>query len=412
VPLLSSVDTALMGRLSALHIGAVGIGAMIFNVIYWNFGFLRMGTTGITAQAFGRKVEADMIQTLSRGLLLAALIAVLILIFQKPIGEWSFELMNISTSQIDLVREYFFIRVWAAPASVMLFAFLGWYFGMQNAVIPLILTLVINLCNIGLSYYLVNTLEWGVAGVAWGTVIAQYVGLAFALLFFLSKYRHMLKSLSLQMTMEIKAFKDYLAINRDIFIRTICLTFVFAFFYSQSSKSGNLILAANVVLLQFVNWMSYGVDGFAYASESLVGKYKGEKSRFNLIRVIRYSFIWAFALALIYAILYWVFGDNFLGIFTDKPNVLNLANQYLIWLVLFPLVATASYIWDGIYIGLTASKAMMHTMIIAVVIFIIAFYLLEPPFKNHGIWAAMCIFMLARGLVQWIYYHRFLKSTM
>jgi len=411
VPLLSSVDTALMGRLSAMHIGAVGLGAMIFNVIYWNFGFLRMGTTGITAQAYGRKDDEMIMQTLSRGLLLAGIIVVLLLLFQKPIGELSFQLMNVADEQMALVSEYFFIRIWAAPASIMLFAFLGWYFGIQNAIIPLILTILINVVNIGLSYLFVHYYQWGVAGVAWGTVIAQYVGLIFAAFFFLSQYRYLLKSLSRTLTLELSALLEYLKINRDIFIRTICLTFVFGFFYSQSSKAGGLILAVNVVLLQFVNWMSYGIDGFAYASESLVGKYKGAESQSNLNKVIKFSFIWAFSLAVIYALLYFAFGEYFLTIFTDKQAVLDVGGEYVIWMVLFPIVATASYIWDGIYIGLTASKAMMLTMIFAVLVFILSFALLKTPYQNHGIWAAMIIFMLARSLSQWFYYNRYLRVS-
>lgn len=411
VPFLSTVDTALMGRLSELHIGAVGVGAMIFNFIYWNFGFLRMGTTGITAQAYGKKEKGDMMQTLSRALLVATSIVIFLLLFQKPIGEGSFYLMNISEAQYGYVETYFFIRIWAAPASIFLFAFMGWYFGMQNAIIPLVLTIFINVINIILSYILVHHYNMGVAGVAWGTVIAQYAGVVLAMFLFVIKYKNLLSHFSRKATLEWKALTKYLTINRDIFIRTVCLTFAFGFFFSQSSKSGELVLAVNVVLLQFVNWMSYGVDGFAYASESLVGKYKGAGKKEALLKVVNYSFIWGGVLALFYALLYFSFGDALLKIFTDKPHILELADTFMWWMILFPLVSSACYIWDGIYIGLTASRAMMLTMLVAVVVFLISFYVLSTRFGNNGLWGAMIIFMASRGLTQWIYFRKYLKPN-
>jgi len=378
VPLLSTVDTALMGRLSELHLGAVGIGAMIFNFIYWNFGFLRMGTTGITAQAYGRKDSAEMMHTLSR-------------------------------------------------ASIVAFAILGWFFGMQNAIIPLVLTVLINGVNIICSFILVKQYNMGVAGVAWGTVIAQYVGCVAALVLFAVKYKYLLSWFSIKESLLWNRLTNYLKVNRDIFLRTICLTLVFAFFYSQSSKSGEIVLAINVVLLQFVNWMSYGIDGFAYASESLVGKYKGatekeaiekstgkntSKERGALLKVIKLSFLWGMSLSVLYALIYWFFGDLLLQIFTNQVEILETAKDYLLWMVLFPLVSSACYIWDGVFIGLTASKAMMQTMVVAVIIFFVSFYLLFPQFNNHGLWAAMIIFMLGRGLIQWAYYRKYLIKSL
>ncbi|RMG81067.1 MAG: MATE family efflux transporter, partial [Bacteroidetes bacterium] len=257
IPLLSSVDTALMGRLSPEHIGAVGLGSMIFNFIYWNFGFLRMGTTGMTAQAFGAEDHLGISNTLARALLVALVLAGVIMLFQVPFGEAGFYLMNTRIEQQSLIREYFYIRIWAAPATLALFAFFGWFFGMQNAIFPLLLTLLINLVNMALSYFLVREMNWGVAGVAWGTVVAQYVGLLGAIFLFLAKYRAYLKKLKRETILKVGEFRRFLTINRDIFIRTICLTFSFGFFYSQSAAEGTLILAVNVILMQFVNWMSY-----------------------------------------------------------------------------------------------------------------------------------------------------------
>ena len=407
VPLLSTVDTALMGRLSELHLGAVGIGAMIFNFVYWNFGFLRMGTTGITAQAFGKKDNQDIIITLSRALLVAFILAVVVVIFQKPIGQLSFYLMNISDAQNDLVNEYFYTRIWAAPATLALYAFMGWFFGMQNAIYPLILTIAINVVNIICSYILVHHYNMEVAGVAWGTVIAQYTGLVVAIILFATKYRKYLDHYSHKVSLEVKALLQFLQINSDIFIRTFCLTFAFGFFYSQSSAEGAEILAVNVILLQFLNWMSYGVDGFAYASESLVGKYKGAQDQASIKQAIRLSFIWGMVLAFLFSLTYLLFGESLLYIFTDKTELINASLPFLFWMILFPILSTPCYIWDGIYIGLTASRAMRQTMLIAVLIYILSYFLLKNDFGNHGLWAALLIFMVARGLIQWVWYRRF-----
>jgi len=410
IPLLSTVDTILMGRLSELHIGAVGVGAMIFNFIYWNFGFLRMGTTGITAQAFGKKDEYNMMQTLSRAMLVAMILAVAIMMLQVPFGEMSFYLMNISEAQYPLVEEYFYIRIWAAPATLGLFAMLGWFFGMQNAIFPLIITVFVNIVNIVLSYIFVKVYHLDVAGVAWGTVISQYAGILLALVLFYGKYKIHLAHFSQNATLKIHELKQYLTINGDIFIRTFCLTFAFGFFYSQSSSAGEVVLAANVILLQFLNWMSYGVDGFAFASESLVGKYYGAKDKLNLNKAIRLSFVWGMVLAIGFSLTYWVFGNTLLEIFTDQEEVIAMSTPFLFWMILFPVLSTPCYIWDGVYIGLTASKAMRDTMLLALAVYLLIYVVLKNEYGNHGLWAALLIFMVARGLIQWFYYNWKIKE--
>lgn len=410
IPLLSTVDTMLMGRLSELHIGAVGVGAMIFNLIYWNFGFLRMGTTGITAQAFGKKDHSDIMQTLSRAMLVAMILAFVIMLLQVPFAHLTFSLMNISEAQYPLVEDYFFIRIWAAPATLGLFAMMGWFFGMQNAIYPLIVTIFINVINIILSYVFVKIYHWDVAGVAWGTVIAQYAGILLCFFLFMGKYKNYLSHFNQKAMLEVKALTQYLTINRDIFIRTFCLTFAFGFFYSQSSDAGEMVLAANVILLQFLNWMSYGVDGFAYASESLVGKYEGAKDQLNLRKAIRLSFVWGMVLAAGFSLTYLIFGENLLHIFTDQEDVIQASTPFLFWMMLFPILSTPCYIWDGVYIGLTASKAMRDTMLLSLTVYILFYFLLKNEFGNHGLWAALLIFMVARGLIQWIYFEKKLKK--
>ena len=404
VPLLSTVDTALMGRISTLHIGAIGIGVMVFNFIYWNFGFLRMGTTGITAQAFGAKRENEMILSLLRAMLIGLVIAFVVLIFQGGIERISFSLLNVSNKQVEIVSTYFNIRIWAAPATLSLYALMGWFFGMQNAIYPLILTILINILNIAFSYFFV--FHWGMeaAGVAWGTVLAQYMGLFIGVFLFFFKYRYLLRRVKMTAVVELKALKRFFQVNGDIFLRTVCLTFAFGFFYSQSSGLGERVLAINIILLQFLNWMSYGVDGFAFASESLVGKYKGA-GQFPLVhKTIRYSFIWGMVLAVLFSLAYWIFQPILLDIFTDDSLLKQEVLPYFFWVVLLPIVGTPCYIWDGIFVGLIASKAMRNSMILALAIYLLSYYALHTTYGNHGLWLALLIFLFVRGLIQFAMY--------
>lgn len=404
IPLLSTVDTALMGYLSAAHIGAVGLGAMVFNFIYWNFGFLRMGTTGLTAQAYGAAQDDEIINTLVRSTILAILIAVFILIFHKPLGAMSAYLLNVSDTQYQMVISYFTIRIAAAPATMLIYGFKGWFFGMQNAIYPLVMTVAVNVINIALSTYLVIYLSWDIEGVAWGTVAAQYCGLVIAMILFLIKYRHLTQHIVWDKVLKLEEIKEFFRVNKDLFLRTVCLTLAFGFFYSQSSKGGELILAANIILQQFLNWMSYGVDGFAHASESLVGKYTGAKDDSKVREAIRYSFIWGGGLALIYGFMYLVFGDSMLQLFSKDMEVIEFTSGYIIWIALLPIVAFMSYIWDGVFVGLSASRHMRNSMFIALAIYILSYYFLIQIMDTHALWFALFIFLLTRALVQQYYY--------
>lgn len=404
VPLLSTVDTALMGRLSETHIGAVGVGAMIFNFIYWNFGFLRMGTTGITAQAFGQKSRPDMATTLGRAMVVVLGLSGLLVVLQIPIGQLSFQLMNVNAEQAAMVDTYFYIRIWAAPATLGLYAFMGWFFGLQNAIFPLILTVAINVINIVLSYLMVHYWGWGVAGVAYGTLIAQYFGLALALALFFYKYGDYVPEIKRKALFQWQALQKFLSINLDIFLRTLCLTFAFGFFYSQSAKQGELVLAANVILLQYMNWMAYGVDGFAFATESLVGKYAGARKGPETNKAIRLAFVWGMALAVGFSLLYTLAGQPLLHVFTTEPDVIQAAQTYLFWMMIFPILSTPCYIWDGVFIGLTASKAMRNCMILAILIFLGTFYFYGQHHGNHGLWLTLLLFMMARGAIQQVAY--------
>lgn len=405
IPLLSTVDTILMGSMSASHLGAVGVGAMIFNFIYWNFGFLRMGTTGMSAQAYGASDYTEQIHVFVRATIIAIIISILMIVLTIPINNISLLAFNMEGNQALLVSEYFKIRIWAAPASLLIYAMTGWFFGMQNAIYPLIITLSVNVLNIFLSIYLVKNLEMGISGVAWGTVVAQYLGLLVAIILFLFKYSGLRKYISSAWKQK-SSFIRFLKINGDIFLRTICLTFAFGFFYSKSAEAGEIILAVNVVLLQFLNWMSYAVDGFAFAAESMVGKYFGAKDRSNTYKAIKLSFKWGFYLALFFSALFLFQYSELIHIFTDQQNVIEASLEYKWWMAIFPIIAFSCYIWDGVFIGLTASMSMRNTMIIALVIYLASYYSLIPFLDHRAIWLALMIFLFSRGVLQSLLFQR------
>jgi len=359
-----------MGRLSAAHIAAVGVGGMIFNFIYWNFGFLRMGTTGMTAQAYGAEDSAKQANIFIQSCLVGVSLSLLLVFFAEPLISASTYLMNIDGSHADLVISYFKIRIWDAPATMLFYSILGWFFGMQNAIFPLILTIFINVFNVVLSYILVTHYHMAIEGVAWGTVIAQYVGMLVALGMLYFRYRDTIVLGDGPFAQSISELKNYLTVNRDIFIRTLCLTLAFGVFYSQSAKLGDDILAANVVLLLFANWMSHAIDGFAYATESIVGKYVGIGDESRTRSAIRLLFRWAAGAAVLITILYWLAADQLTAIF----------------------------------IGLTAVKAMRNAMLAAFLLYLPALFLGSQYWGNHGIWLALTLLMIFRGGIQtWMY---------
>ena len=399
-----------MGELSAFHIGAVGLGSMIFNFIYWNLGFLRMGTTGMTAQAYGKKDTDALVHTLCRALLIALMMSCLLLLLQYSLADLSFYLMNVSLAQSGLVADYFYIRMLAAPATLTLIALMGWFFGMQNSLFPLLLTLVVNITNIGCSYILVVHYNWGISGVAWGTVWAQYAGLLVALVLLNHRYRSLRQHFSRKALFRAQAFLAFLKINRDIFLRTFCLTIAFAFFYSQSAAQGATILAVNTILMHFLNWMSFGVDGFAYAAESMVGKYKGAGDLQACKKSIRISMIMGMGLALMYSLSYALAGPSIVRLFTDDLIVFEATKPYLWWMILLPIAGSPCYIWDGVFVGLTAVKAMRNTMAVALFFYLITYYVLcsiwpNPTYLTDCLWCSLICFLGARGVLMAAYYH-------
>lgn len=400
IPLLGMVDTALMGRMESEHyIGAVALGSLIFNFIYWGFGFLRMGTTGLTAQAFGRNDPKEITAILVRGFLVALAGSLLLILFQRVVSWVGFALIPGEDIVESLGEQYFFIRIYAAPATLALYVFYGWFLGMQNAKYPMILTVLVNLINIGFNVFFVTYLGMKSDGVALGTVCAQYVGLIAAVFLFMAKYRHHLKNYERAVVLKIEPIKRFFSVNIDIFIRTICLVFTFAFFTAASSALDSLILAANQILLQFISLMAYGVDGFAFAAESLVGRFTGEQNKSELRLAVRRLFLWGCVLGACFALFYGIFGKQLIFIFTDLKPVIKTASHYAWWLAVIPVFGSVAYMWDGVYIGATATKPMRNMMLLSTLgVFLPVYALFVRFIGNHGLWLALMLFMIARGL--------------
>jgi len=400
VPLLGLVDTYLMGQLdSPIYLGAIAIAGIIFSFIYWGFGFLRMGTTGITAQASGRNDETEVYYTFLRALIIAILVGLTLIVGQQLVALIGFKIVSASTEIESIAKPYFYIRIWDAPAAIGLYALNGWFFGMQNARYPMIITVTVNVLNIVLNYLFVFHYGMRANGVALGTVIAQYSGFVLAIALFLWRYKHLTKKINTKIFLNAAALIHFFKVNFDIFLRTLCLIFTFSFFTALSENEGIILLAVNTILLQYVSIISYGIDGFAFAIESIAGKYYGMKNKVLLQKSIRYAFYWGFALSLLLIVSFALLRNNIVSFFTDDIAVISASKPYIWWLLVLPLPAMVAYIWDGIYIGLTASKAMRNVMFVATfLLFLPIYFLLQPVIGNHALWLALVVFMLGRGL--------------
>ena len=411
VPLLGLVDVAITGHLgSAAYIGAIALGGMLFNVVYWIFGFLRMGTSGLTAQALGAGKRDETMSWLLRSQTIGMGIAVALLLLQVPIRELALLVMQPTEEVRAFTVTYFNICIWGAPATLGLFGLNGWFIGMQNSRVPMAIAITQNVVNILASLCFVFGLGMKVEGVALGTLIAQWCG-------FLMGAFLCLRYVDLPLCRVFKGWKAswkslfdrqsmlrFFEVNRDIFFRTICIVSVMLFFTSAGSWQGEVILAVNTLLMQLYLLVSYVMDGFANAGEALSGKYYGAGDRASLRLTVRRLFVWATLMATGFTVVYVLGGKPFLGLLTDEPSVVEASADYVWWAYLIPFVSMGAFMWDGIFIGLTASRQMLQSMFAAAVTFFVLYYLLHPSLGNHGLWAAFLAFLLVRGGVQtWLY---------
>jgi len=405
IPVLGMVDTAVVGHLGEpYYLGAVAIGGLIFSFIYWAFGFLRMGTTGQIAQAHGRDDHDETRVTFARATALAVVLSVAVIALQGPIHWLAMAALDAGVEVERYAGDYFFIRIWSAPATLINYVLIGWFLGMQNARGPLYLLLVITLTNILLDLWLVWGLGMDVEGVALATVVAEYMGLAIGLWLLGRELKKYPGRWQWGEIIHLGQLRQMLALNHNIFIRTLCLIVSFAFFTAQGAKFGDVVLAANAVLMNFQTFMAYGLDGFAHAAEALVGRAVGRRDREQLDRAIRTAGLWSVGVALGFVLLYAAGGDLLINLLTDIDAVRSAAYEYLPWLVISPALSVWSYLYDGIFIGATRSAEMRNTMLVSTLLcYLPAWYLLQP-FGNHGLWAALMVFMVARGVTMAVSY--------
>lgn len=400
IPLLGMIDTAIVGRLGeAAAIGAIGIGTTIFNMIYWTCGFLRMGTSGITAQAYGSRNLRECTHILVRSMTVAVTLAVLLVIFRHPIGTLALRLMQGSEGAQRLAADYFFARIWAAPASISLFAIHGWFIGMQNSKTPMVVSLISNVVNVVFSLLFVFHYDMGIAGVAWGTVVAQYSGVAASWIFWSVNYGRLRKYIDWRASMRLKPMTQFFHINKDIFLRTLCLVAAYTFFTAASSRFGDEVLATNTLLMQLFTLFSYMSDGFAYAAESLTGRYIGARNRRGLKEAIGRLLWWSLAIALLYVAVYLLGWRSILSLFTDSEAIIDTARHYIGWVIVIPLAGCIPFLIDGILLGATRTQMLRNTMFIAIACYFGLYYATVPALGNNAVWLAFVSFIVLRGIL-------------
>ena len=401
VPLLGLVDVAIVGHFgAAAYIGAIAVGGMLFNILYWLFGFLRMGTSGMTSQALGRRDLAEVTRVLLRSLGVGVGIALLLVLLQYPIQQIAFALLDTSAEVETLATLYFRICIWGAPAVLGLYGFSGWFIGMQNSRFPMYIALVQNVVNIGASLLFVFGFDMRVAGVAAGTLIAQYAGLLMAFGLWMTFYRRHSVRVCWHELLDRVAMGRFFGVNRDIFFRTLCLVAVTTFFTSTGARQGDVVLAVNTLLMQLFTLFSYIMDGFAYAGEALAGRYIGARNQVGLRRMIRALFGWGIGLATLFTLLYGGGGKTFLSFLTDDAAVVQEAGVYFYWVLAIPFAGFAAFLWDGILIGATATRLMLYSMLLASAVFFSVYYLGMAALGNHALWMAFLLYLFLRGLVQ------------
>ena len=401
VPLLGLVDVTIVGHLgSASYIGAIAVGGMLFNMIYWIFGFLRMGTGGLTAQAYGQHNTQEGTRILLRSLSVSLLLALVLLVLQYPIRLIAFMLIDASPEVQELATRYFHICIWGAPATLGLYSFTGWFIGMQNSRYPMYIAITQNIVNIAASLFFVFVLHMKVEGVALGTLIAQYAGVIMAYLLCISHYHPFRQQVRRMQLFERNAMKRFFLVNRDIFLRTLCLVAVTVFFTSTGATYGDVVLAVNTLLMQLFTLFSYIMDGFAYAGEALSGKYTGSNDKIRRHQTVRNLFGWGSAMALLFTLTYLWEGQDFLQLLTNDTEVIAASGTYLLWTVAIPFCGFSAFILDGICIGTTSTRIMLKSMATASALFFGVYFLCSGSWGNHALWMAFLVYLAVRGLMQ------------
>ena len=411
VPLMGLVSAAIVGRDSgtAAAIGALNLGVYIFNFIYWNCSFIRMGTSGLTAQAYGAGNFHETTAMLARAVVISLVLSAVVLIFQKPLGEFSLWLMGGD----QVVADYFYARIWAVPAGILLFGLYGWFVGMQNGVIPMAISILVNSLHMLFGWWFVFSFDMGIVGIAYASVVSQWIGLVLAIILVATCFRKTMRRIVLKEVLNFASMKRFFKVNGDIIVRTFCNVGVYTFFAAASAKMGeggtcdDAVLAVNSTLMQLLMLFSYMNDGFAYAAEAMTGRFIGAKDMFSLKRCLKYCVVWTFATAIIAIALYlagweWLF-TFFLGNGSEQElaTVLAVAKRYIGWIVVIPIFAALPFMLDGVYAGATLTRAMRNSMLWATIVFFIVYYTLQPVIGNDALWLAFLTYIILRLVLQY-----------
>ena len=404
VPLMGIFSTAIAGHCgdSAATIGALAIGVSIFNFIYWNCSFIRMGTSGITAQAFGAQDFTTTTAMLVRAVGISAILGVLMLILQYPLGEFSLWMMNGN----QMVSDYFYARIWAVPAGIMLFGLNGWFTGMQNAVIPMVTSITINVLHVLLSLWFVFGFDLGIVGIAYASVVAQWSGMILSVALLVIFFRDKLHPIKMSQVLDMTALREFFAVNGDIIIRTFCIVAVYTFFTAASARmESDIVLAVNTMLLQMFTLFSYMNDGFAYAAEALTGRFVGAKDEASLRLCIRRCVVWAIGTAVVCIAIYVGWWQDIISMFVgDKSQLADLlavAGEYIGWVIAIPIAAALPFLMDGIMVGATLTRILRNSMLVSTVAYFAIYYGLHPFIGNNALWLSFTAYMALRGIAQY-----------
>ncbi len=400
-PVLGLSDMAIVGHLGgAVYIAAIAVGAAVFNMLYWLCGFLRMGTSGLTAQCYGSRNIEGCSRSLAQAMTIAMGLGVLMILLQRPVFEGMILFMDCDEATRSVVHTYFSICVWGAPAVLGTFVLTGWWLGMQNSRTPMWVSIFIDLFNIGMSVTLVFLFHLRIEGVATGTLAAQWAG--FLLGLWLCKRKYHISVPRLSAVLKGAELKCFFKVNTDIFLRTVCLVSVTVWFTRVGSMQGAEMLAVNALLMQLFTLFSFFMDGFAFSAEALCGRFKGSGNMAMLRRTVHTLMKCAGAIALLFTLLYAIGGSEMLHLLTSDHGVVTTAKEYFWWAVSIPLAGFAAFMWDGVSIGVTATRRMLISMLCATALFFTIYFVAYPQIGNHGLWLAFIAYLLTRGIALWI----------
>ena len=396
-PLLAITDVTIMGHIGdASFLAAIAVGATMFNMLYWLFGFLRMGASGLTAQAYGASDHSETYATLTRGILLAFAIGMIFIVVRQPLSNILLMIMDSDECTRTMASDYFNICIWGAPAMLGSFAMTGWLIGMQNTRIPMWVAIFTDVFNIALSLVLVFGLGMGMHGVATGTLMAQWGGFLLAVAHAIRKYGF--QTMRIGDIMDIDKLKRFFRINSDIFLRTLCLVAITMWFTRTGAQQGTVMLAVNALLMQLFTLFSFFMDGTAFAGEALCGRYTGAGDNSMLRRTVKYLLAAGAGLAMLFTLIYILFGMEFMKLLSSDLTVINLSRNFIQWAILIPAASFGAFIWDGIFIGLTRTRAMLGSMAWATAVFFAIYAAAFPSLANHGLWIAFLSYLLTRGV--------------